>query len=122
MDRFRQIPLKIYLSLLIAGSLISSSLTELLTSNYPAVVALNVILILSAVLLYHITNKNQSGKALLMNRVATAAYIFLASVAISRPYIGKGSLIFLGLSLLLIVSACIYDMKTLRKVMDQEDE
>jgi len=122
MNRFRQIPLKIYLSLLIAGSLISSSLTELLTNNYPTIVTLNLILVLSAVLQYHITNKNQSGKALLMNRFATAAYVFLASVAISRPYIGKGSLIFLGLSILLILSACIYDMKALKKVMDQEDE
>jgi len=68
---------QILFSLLTAASLVSSMLIEFITPSYTAQVIVSSILIISSLLRYHISNGHEKGRALLVNRLGTAGFVFV---------------------------------------------
>lgn len=113
---------QIFLSMLTMASLVSSMLMEYVTPSYTAQVIVSSILIISALWRYHITNKYEKGRALLINRLGTAGFVFMGASNIAEPYIGPvGSIVLSGLALLLITPVLIYEVIDMKKMINEKD-
>jgi len=114
---------QILFSLLTAASLVSSMLIEFITPSYTAQVIVSSILIISSLLRYHISNGHEKGRALLVNRLGTAGFVFVGASNIAEPYIGPvGGIVLVGLALFLITPVLIYETIDMKKTINENEE
>ena len=119
-SRFKK---QMFFSLLTMASLISSMLVQFVTPSYTAQVIVSSILIISSLSHYHISNGHQKGKALLVNRLGTAGFVFMGASNIAEPYIGPvGSIVLVGLALLLITPVLVFETIDIKKMLNQSDD
>jgi len=119
-SRFKK---QMFFSLLTMASLISSMLVQFVTPSYTAQVIVSSILIISSLSHYHISNGHQKRNALLVNRLGTAGFVFMGANNIAEPFIGPvGSIVLVGLALLLITPVLVFETIDIKKMLNQSDD
>ncbi|MFP3727899.1 hypothetical protein U8V72_22170 [Priestia filamentosa] len=109
MNLFQSMSKTLYLRLVIISCVVANLFVYLFTHSYYAHLLLCSLLIVSSIIIYHLTSKHEKGIDLIMNQLTTAAYIFIGTMYIASPYISKqGFKFFAILALVLFLPGIVH--------------